>query len=181
MTFRRAAALPVAVIALAALAGCARVVPPASPPPVATAPAPRPAPAAPPVQAPQAGNWADAPATPGTWRHSMAGRASVADFVGTDGQRLFQLVCGSGGVVTLNRFGAAARGAEALTFRTRTAERTVSAQAADNAVTTALPSADPLLAAMAYSRGRFAVEVPGMATLYLPAWPEVTRVVDDCQ
>jgi hypothetical protein len=34
---------------------------------------------------------------------------------------------------------------------------------------------------MAYSRGRFMVETAGLPALYLPSWPEVTRVVDDCQ
>ncbi len=40
---------------------------------------------------------------------------------------------------------------------------------------------DPLLDAMAFSRGRFAVEVNGLPTLYLPAWAEVGRVVEDCR
>jgi hypothetical protein len=44
-----------------------------------------------------------------------------------------------------------------------------------------LVTRDPLLDAIAFSRGRFMVEVPGTATLYLPAWPEVARVVEDCR
>ncbi len=44
-----------------------------------------------------------------------------------------------------------------------------------------LPANDRLLDAMAFSRGRFAVEVNGLPTLYLPAWPEVARVVEDCR
>ncbi len=40
---------------------------------------------------------------------------------------------------------------------------------------------DPLLDAMAITRGRFAVEVEGETPLYLPAWAEVTRVIEDCR
>jgi hypothetical protein len=44
-----------------------------------------------------------------------------------------------------------------------------------------LPAGDPLLDAMAFSRGRIAIEVSGMAPLYLPAWPELARVIEDCR
>ncbi len=40
---------------------------------------------------------------------------------------------------------------------------------------------DPLLDAMAFSKGRFAVEVAGLPTLYVPSYPEVTRVIEDCR
>jgi hypothetical protein len=47
----------------------------------------------------------------------------------------------------------------------------------------ALPIAarDPVLDAMAFSRGRFAIEAAGLPTLYVPSWPEVGRVVEDCR
>lgn len=163
---------------IAVLAACGSAVPAPRQQPVTSTPAPRPAP----VQtAPQRfDNWADAPATQGTWRHRLAGRDSIADFVGTGGQHLFQLTCSADRDLTLARIGPA-RSAVAMTIRTRTSERTVSASAMENSVVTALPARDPLLGAMAYSRGRFAVEVEGMPTLFLPSWPEVTRVIDDCQ
>ena len=44
-----------------------------------------------------------------------------------------------------------------------------------------LSANDRLLDAMALSKGRFAVEVPGTTTLYLPSWAEVTRVIEDCR
>jgi hypothetical protein len=44
-----------------------------------------------------------------------------------------------------------------------------------------IPARDPLLDAMAFSKGRFAVEVTGGAPLYVPAYPEVTRVIEDCR
>jgi hypothetical protein len=48
-------------------------------------------------------------------------------------------------------------------------------------VTVTLPARAPVLDAMAYSRGRFVVEVAGLTPSYLPAWPEVARVVEDCR
>ena len=44
-----------------------------------------------------------------------------------------------------------------------------------------LPAGDPLLDAMAITKGRFALEVEGEPTLYVPAWAEVTRVIEDCR
>jgi hypothetical protein len=44
-----------------------------------------------------------------------------------------------------------------------------------------LTARDPLLDAMAFSRGRFALEAAGLETLYLPAWPELSRVIEDCR
>jgi hypothetical protein len=40
---------------------------------------------------------------------------------------------------------------------------------------------DAVLDQIAYSRGRFAVEVQGLAPLIVPAWGEVGRVVEDCR
>lgn len=44
-----------------------------------------------------------------------------------------------------------------------------------------LHSGDPMLDSIAFSRGRFMLEVAGLETLYLPAWPEIGRVVEDCR
>jgi hypothetical protein len=40
---------------------------------------------------------------------------------------------------------------------------------------------DPLLDALAFSRGRLAVGVKGQALFVAPAFPEVARVVEDCR
>lgn len=40
---------------------------------------------------------------------------------------------------------------------------------------------DPLLDAMAFSRGRFAIQSDGLPTLYVPSWPEIGRVLEDCR
>jgi hypothetical protein len=45
----------------------------------------------------------------------------------------------------------------------------------------AFAAGDPILDAMAYSRGRFALETAALPTLYLPSWPEVSRVIEACR
>ena len=48
-------------------------------------------------------------------------------------------------------------------------------------VTAELGVRDPALDAAAFSRGRFALETAGLVTLYLPSWPELSRVIEDCR
>ena len=69
-------------------------------------------------------------------------------------------------------------------IRTESVDRPLTMTQADAnlpVVLIALPARDPLLDAMAVTRGRFAVETEGMPTLYLPPWAEVTRVIEDCR
>jgi hypothetical protein len=44
-----------------------------------------------------------------------------------------------------------------------------------------VPARDPLLDAMAFSRGRWRIEAEGRASLTVPSWPEVARVIEDCR
>jgi hypothetical protein len=68
-----------------------------------------------------------------------------------------------------------------MTIVTQTQTRAFNATAQSGVVSVALQSRDPLLDAMAFSRGRFAVEVTGWPTLYVPSWTEVSRVIEDCR
>lgn len=68
----------------------------------------------------------------------------------------------------------------ALTLRATSTVRTV-AVAGGNAFGAAqLDVRDPLLDALAFSRGKFAIAIDGRERWY-PAWPEVARVVEDCR
>lgn len=40
---------------------------------------------------------------------------------------------------------------------------------------------DPILDAIIFSRGRFAVEAAGQLSIAVPAWPEIAHVVEDCR
>ncbi len=175
MTFRRILAASLILVA----AGCSKPAPEPSPPPVA-APSPRPAP---PVAAPRYDNWMDAPATAGDWSYGTNGTASFARFSAGAGGPRFTLACQpSARRVTLMRHEAGASPASAMTIRAEEGTRALATQRSADRGTleVALPANDPLLAAMAFSKGRFAVEAEGLPTLYLPAWAEVTRVIEDC-
>lgn len=120
------------------------------------------------------------PATPGEWRWSLENGRSVARFAGG----ALVLRCDRpGGTVTLLRTGTVA-GDVPMTVLTTHVSRPLSGTAVAGpppAVAATLQARDPLLDAIAFSRGRFAVEVAGLPTLYVPSWPEVNRVVEDCR
>lgn len=180
MTFRRVLAASLIIAAGA----CSKPAPQPSPPPVATpAPAPAPAPAPPPVAAPVHDHWRDAPATPGDWAYGASGANSFARFgAGTAAPRFSVACTATTRQIVLTRHEAAGARGNTLTVRAERSTRALGGQlSADRtAINVALPASDPLLAAMAFSRGRFAVEAEGLPTLYIPAWPEVTRVIEDC-
>ncbi|WP_250893560.1 hypothetical protein [Croceibacterium selenioxidans] len=118
----------------------------------------------------------DAPATPGDWTY----RNGTALFSDPAGGALLALRCDrAAGAVELVRAGQVT--ATEIIVRAETLERGLSARTAAAGVAAQIPSRDPLLDAMAFSKGRFAVEVIGLPTLYAPAYPEVTRVIEDCR
>ena len=173
-----------ALAAALALAAC--VPAPPQPTPVPT-PAPTPAPVATraPVQAPPPApsvfaDWQDAPATPGDWVYRTAGPDSIADFRSPAGGQIFQLICTADRDIMLAVI-ASVPNANAITIRTEHFDRALAADAMESSVATILAPTDPLLDAMAFSKGRFAVEVAGGPQLFLPAWPEVMRVIEDCR
>lgn len=69
------------------------------------------------------------------------------------------------------------------TLRRLTATPTATAAAPNAAIPfeIAFSVRDPLLDAIAFSRGRFMVEMGGAQTLVLPAWSELGRVIEDCR
>jgi len=159
-----------------AAAACVPPAPPAGPVPVAppvAPPAPRPQPT-------RAADWRDWPQTPGTWRYRSDGPTrSVASFGPDRATEIVRLICDRPRrQIALQVAGAA--GGTALTVRTSSATRTLPLAAGPIPAAT-LAAADPLLDAMAFSRGRFTVEPAGPAPLVLPAWAEVGRVVEDCR
>lgn len=165
-----------------ALASC--VTAPPEPEPAPPAPAPAPTPTPPPVQQPTYENWMDAPRTPGDWYFRTTASGSQAVYGPADSEAIFALTCNRAErTITLTRAGHGTA-PSAMRIRTETVERTLAAQGASTGLSTiaaTLPATDPLLAAMAFSKGRFAVETQGLATLYIPSWPEVTRVIEDCR
>jgi hypothetical protein len=168
-----------ALVLLAAIAGCVPPAPPAREP----APRPRPAPPPPaPLPTPVSADWRDWPLTPGGWAYSRDARGSRALF-GTGGvDALLVLRCDLGERrVFLSRAGAATA---PLTIRTTSTTRAIAVQPTGGAtayVATSLAPNDALLDAMAFSRGKLAIEQAGAPRLVLPAWAEIGRVVEDCR
>ncbi len=174
---------PLFVLAVATLAtltaSCSeRIIPPPTP-----APTPRPTSQPPQPSRPVAQDWRNAPITPGDWSWSQEGGQSVARFAGG----LLVLRCDrAAGTITLlraapiNQTTAPAR-SEPMTVTTTSGNRTLSAAPAERALAVTLTPRDPLLDMMIFSRGRFVIETPGAAPLYVPSWPEVSRVTEDCR
>ena len=159
-----------------------------SPSPVQTAPAPSPTPSPVAAAEPKYESWMDAPRTPGTWRYVNKQAAYVErDSNGPQAPSvpLFIMDCNGSDLRLMTR--TAAEGATPITIRTETRDRTLSASVRGPAgdeprfAEAVISARDPLLDAMALTKGRFAVETPDSPTLYLPAWAEVTRVIEDCR
>ena len=129
----------------------------------------------------------DAPTTPGAWQYSDFGQGmgKRALFFDPDIQTYFSLDCvtqPNGPEILFTRLGRPGKRYLAMTIRTETAQRTLSAERVGaESIMTTVPATDPLLDAMALSKGRFAVEVEGEAQLILPSHAEVSRVIEDCR
>jgi hypothetical protein len=134
----------------------------------------------PPAPAPSVKDWRDAPATPGEWSWSLESGRSTARFSGG-----LAFVCNNG-TVSLYRQGVSPAGSDVpMTISTQTVSRPVPGRPSTldgaAAVAATFRASDALLDAIAFSRGRFAVDTAGMPTLYVPSWPEISRVIEDCR
>lgn len=173
-----------ALLPVLALCCCTPAPDPAPLPPAASQQTPRPAPPPPLVEEPVYDNFLDAPQTPGSWTYRDGTSLSFAIFAEAGQPARFGIECGKRNREVRLVRGTSASGATPMRIRTETTQRLVTANpSADGRpmLVAALPAGDTLLDAMALSRGRFAVETGGVETLYLPAWAEVTRVIEDCR
>ena len=141
-------------------------------------------------------SYLDAPQTPGDWVYDQERGESLALYQSTAPRPVFTIRC-SAGVVSLGRASSAGRSqtggqtdqsqessSRLLSISTETVKASLDIYpvAGPEAILVAdLDANDPLLDAMAITKGRFAVEVEGEETLYLPAWVEVSRVIEDCR
>jgi len=167
------------LIALLALGACV-----AAPPPP-----PKPAPLAPPVTATPApsprisGDWNDWPFTPGDWTYRRDGRGSIGLFGAMGQNARVTLRCDvQAGRLYLSREGSSS--GQRIIVRTSSMMQEFAAKPTGGTpayfASEILPS-DPILDAMAFSRGRVLVEVDGQQPSVLPSWAEITRIVEDCR
>ncbi len=139
-----------------------------------------PPPVAPP---PPPADWRDVPLTRGDWSYRNEGSVSEALFGAPGTQPSFSVRCDRARrQVTLSRTGT--RSSNMMTVRTSYAARNFppSTQAGPvGYLSAAVNPNDRFLDGIAFSRGRFTVELPGTSMLVLPAWPEPARVIEDCR
>jgi len=178
------AARMLGLAAMVALAGCQAI--PRAEPPRAQTPAPAPAPgpvAPPPAPLPppaQDLSWEQAPATPGDWHYRQGGAGSVATFGSDPSAPRLSFTCNSAAREIVIAMAGAVGGARTLVVRTSGGDLQWATRGGDR-VEVRRPAGDPGFDWIAYSRGRIAVEVPGVTRLIVPQWPEIGRVIEDCR
>jgi hypothetical protein len=107
------------------------------------------------------------PLAGGQWSYFATAGGSIAMY-GTH----IQLRCDRAtGTVTIARPNATP---EVLTIATDSITRTLPASGR-------ILASDPLLDAIAYSRGRFIVSGGNGSTIAVPSWPEAARSIEDCR
>ncbi len=129
-------------------------------------------------------SYLDAPQTRGNWRYQPAAFGSQALFGEAGLTPAFAFNCHRADRQISLMQSAQGQSARSMTIRTETTARTLTAQPSPNSTTVIradLSANDSLLDAMAITKGRVAIETQGLQTLYLPAWPEISRVIEDCR
>jgi len=119
---------------------------------------------------------------PGRWSWTPTVDGSEATYFDTAGRAQLWLHCMRGArTVTVAR--PASGAAPFLLVWSTSASRNLLASynPATARITAQLNAADPLLDALAFSRGRIGAGISGTAPLVAPAWPEIARVVEDCR
>ena len=134
------------------------------------------------IAAAQTADFNTARVAPGSWGYQSTPGGSMARFVDTTGTARLVLQC----TRATRRVGVSLTStapAASLSLWTSIASRNLPARFEANAmrVTAELPAYDALLDAIAFSRGRIAVTMPGGVPLVVPAWPEAARTVEDCR
>ncbi|HET9811188.1 MAG TPA: hypothetical protein VFP53_05770 [Sphingomicrobium sp.] len=118
----------------------------------------------------------------GSWSyHSVAGGSWAAFVDGRADQKLILRCNRAARTVSIVRTGVPAA-APTLTIWTTTSDRSVPSRFdATRTLSADLAAMDPLLDAIAFSRGRFATAARGAALLAVPVEPEPVRVIEDCR
>jgi hypothetical protein len=118
----------------------------------------------------------------GTWSYARMSDSTAARFSSGDNVR-FALMCRLTERNVMIQFARKQHsiGEADLVLRGSTATKAFRAKTTVGFVTyVSVPATDPILDAIAFSRGRFGASVDGDERWY-PAWPEIARVVEDCR
>lgn len=130
-------------------------------------------------------HWADLPRTAGDWTYRQDAGNSGAIFASPAGEPLLVVDCNptTRQVILTRSSPNLPQRQLRMEVLTETASRTADASRATAGTSAGLVlnATDPLLDAIAFSRGHFAVGLSGSAPLYPPSYPEITRVIEDCR
>lgn len=125
-----------------------------------------------------------AAATPiaGSWTYSSAADGSQAVFANASAQPQLTIRCTrSTRVVSISK---PATGAAPYIFvwtSSNTRNLPASFKPATAQLVADVTAMDSILDSLAFSRGRIAFSASGSPALVLPAWPELSRVIEDCR
>jgi hypothetical protein len=119
---------------------------------------------------------------PGNWAYATFAGGSEASFTDASGHpQLFVRCSRASRQVTIARPAAAAAPSLNIWTTSQTRNLAASYDPATYRLSANVTAYDPVLDAIAFSRGRFAVSVPGSTPLIAPAWEEPARVIEDCR
>ena len=166
-----------AALSLLALGACVPRSATPDPVPILTPAPPAPLPPPSPRTTPPPADWQTGPLSPGDWSYTPSPNTPLATFRSDDAS--FTIRCQQSRTIWLGVTGAQG---DALVVRTSFGMRRLPAERVHlNEMLAQLPTSDPLLEQMAFSRGRILVTVEGGPSLVVPAWPEIGRVIEDCR
>jgi len=129
-----------------------------------------------------AADFSYSPVITGAWVYRAVTGGSEASFVDNSGATRMVIACGKiSRLVTFSRISTTP--ASRISFWASSATRDLTARFDQPAgrVIAQVGGMDPLLDALALSRGRFAVMMADSPALVLPADPEIAHVVEDCR
>lgn len=128
-----------------------------------------------------ASDWRDRPITPGDWHWVQDGQTSTARYTAPSGAAVFSMSCETPARRVILAAITVATVDEPMTVTTASQQRVLAAHPSAGSLSASVESTDPLLDAIAFSRGRFMIELPEKPALLLPSWTEVSRVIEDCR
>lgn len=171
---------PIFLLPLLAIAACVPSKPQPTPQP---RPQPQPAPVAEVPKARPAGEWIDWPIEPGTWVYRADARGSLALFGPVGADAIVTLRCDKARTRVFLSLAGSGSGGSMLVRTSSMMQALPTAQASITPpyVAAELSPRDAILDAIAYSRGRFAIEVSGLRPMAIPNWAEIGRVIEDCR
>jgi hypothetical protein len=118
----------------------------------------------------------------GDWSYATTADGSEATFSNSSRQRQLTIRCARS-TRRVAFLKTAPTGAPFLWVWTSSLKKNLPAayDAASARVISDLQAYDPMLDAIAASRGRIGFSSSGLAALVIPPWPEVARVIEDCR